>query len=93
MHWFNGTKFVPIKTAISNSIDFDTNSFQNFLVLDSLKMTGGYIVDTLTKLISISGNLEEWKLNHNYNIDKLHPKEAGHEHFSKIIQNFLESLI
>ena len=59
MHWFNGTKFVPIKTAMANSIDFDTNSFQNFLVLDSLKMTGGYIVDTLTKLISISGNLEE----------------------------------
>lgn len=96
MHWFNGTKFVPIKTAMANSIDFDTNSFQNFLVLDSLKMTGGYIVDTLTKLISISGNLEEWKPNHNYNIDNLFyynygTLEAPNIKFFECIKNFTSS--
>ena len=37
---------------------------------------------------SVASNLNAY-----YNTDKLHPKEAGHEHFSKIIQNFLESLI
>lgn len=37
---------------------------------------------------SITSNLNSY-----YNTDKLHPKEAGHEHFSKIIQSFLESLI
>ena len=96
MYWFNGTKFVPIKTAMANSIDFDTNSFQNFLVLDSLKMTGGYIVDTLTKLISISGNLEEWKPNHNYNIDNLFyynygTLETPNIKFFECIKNFTSS--
>ena len=37
---------------------------------------------------SITSNLNSY-----YNTDKLHPKEAGHEHISKIIQSFLESLI
>ena len=38
-------------------------------------------------------NEQETNLNAHYNTDKLHPKKAGYDHFSKIIQNFLESLI
>ena len=96
LHYFNGSKFVPIKSAIANSIDFDTNSFQNFLILDSLKMTGGYIIESLSKIIELSGTMQAWKPQHTYNADDLFYYDYGNANepnvkFYKCLKNYKSS--
>lgn len=66
LNWFNGSVFVPIKSSLADTVDFNTNSFQNFLIIDPLKMTGGYIIENLSNLAKIAGSIEIWKANNLY---------------------------
>lgn len=69
MHWYNGSVFIPIKASLADSIDFNANSFQNFLMIDPLKMSGGYIIENLSKLAQLAGSITEWQPNTRYNAD------------------------
>ena len=71
LHWYNGSMFVPIKSKLADATEFDANSFENFLIIDPLKMTGGYIVENLSKLAQIAGGIAEWRPNTLYQIGDL----------------------
>lgn len=66
LHWFNGSVFVPIKSSLADTVDFNYNSFQNFLLIDPLKMSGGYIIENLSKLAQMAGGIELWQKNNLY---------------------------
>lgn len=61
LNWFNGAAFVPIKSQNADTIDFNYNAFENFLLLDPLKMTGGHIIDNFQQLIKLADGITEWK--------------------------------
>lgn len=61
LNWYNGSIFVPIKSQIADSVDFNTNTFENFLLLDSLKMTGGHLIDNLQNMAKLANGIIEWK--------------------------------
>lgn len=71
LHWYNGSMFVPIKSKMADAVEFDSNSFENFLIIDPLKMTGGYIVENLSKLAQVANGINEWKPNTLYQIGDL----------------------
>lgn len=71
LHWFNGSIFVPIKGNTVDSGDLNVNSFQNFLIIDPLKMSGGYIVENLSKLTQIAGGITQWRPNNLYQLGDL----------------------
>ena len=61
LNWYNGSVFVPIKSQIADSIDFNSNTFENFLLLDPLKMTGGHLVDNFKHMAQLANGITEWK--------------------------------
>lgn len=61
LNWYNGSVFVPIKSQIADSVDFNVNAFENFLLLDSLKMTGGHLIDNLKNMAKLANGIVEWK--------------------------------
>ena len=71
LHWYNGSKFIPIKSKIADAVEFDANSFENFLIIDPLKMSGGYIVENLSKLAQVAGGINEWRPNTLYQMGDL----------------------
>lgn len=71
LHWYNGSVFVPIKSTSADTVDFDTNAFANFLIIDPLKMTGGYIIENLSKLTQISQGITQWRANTLYQKDQI----------------------
>lgn len=81
--WFNGSSFVPIKSQIADSVEFNANLFENFLIIDPLKMTGGYILENFSKLTSQAGGITEWKPNTTYKDGDLvfHNDEDGESRF------------
>lgn len=85
LHWYNGSMFVPIKSRMADAVEFDANSFENFLIIDPLKMTGGYIVENLSKLAQIANGINEWKPNTLYQIGDL-VYHTDHENETKFYQ-------
>lgn len=71
LHWYNGSMFIPIKSRIADAVEFDANLFENFLIIDPLKMTGGYIVENLSKLAQVAHGISEWRPNTLYQIGDL----------------------
>lgn len=61
LNWYNGSVFVPIKSQIADAVDFNSNTFENFLLLDPLKMTGGHLVDNFQKMAALANGITEWK--------------------------------
>ena len=71
LHWYNGNMFVPIKSRLADAAEFDASAFENFMIIDPLKMTGGYIIENLSKLAQIAGGITEWRPNTLYQIGDL----------------------
>lgn len=86
LHWHNGDKFVPIKSKLADATEFDANTFQNFLIIDPLKMSGGYIVENLSKIAQIAGGIKPWQPNTLYQDGDLvfHTDSHGETYFYQI---------
>lgn len=93
LHWHNGSMFTPIKSKLADSTDFNANSFQNFLIIDPLKMTGGYIVENLSKIAQMAGGILEWQPNRLYQIGDLvyHTDHLGETKFYEISDIYKDS--
>lgn len=61
LHWFNGSQFVPIKSSLADTMDLDVRAFENFLLIDPLKMSGGYMIENLSRLVEAAKGIIEWK--------------------------------
>lgn len=68
LHWFNGSIYVPIKSRVADTVEYDVSAFENFLIIDPLKMSGGYIIDNLAHIARIANNIVEWRSGINYKI-------------------------
>lgn len=89
--WYNGFAFEPIKSSMADIVDFDANAFQNFLMIDPMKMTGGYIIENISNLVQLAGGILEYKPNHLYNKDDLffYTFEDGKSKFFKVVEQHM----
>lgn len=68
LNWFNGSMFVPIKSRVADTVDYDVSAFENFLIIDPLTMSGGYIVDNISTLARTSNDMTQWGSGKEYKI-------------------------
>lgn len=71
LHWYNGSMFVPIKSRIADSTDLNASAFENFLVIDPLKMSGDRVVDNISNLVRIADGIKKWTPRTTYKINDI----------------------
>lgn len=91
LNWFNGTDFVPIKSKAADNIDFSSNAFENFLIIDPLKMTGDYIVENLSKIASTVNGIKKWSNDINYKKNDIiyYTNSLNETIFYRILDNYV----